>query len=110
MEFSVKLSKICLGTSFSRIFAKNGNRHIGRNKEAISGGLLALETRIIIEKYECLGIELSKCVRRMIGFLFNHLVTSAVMMYDDNESRKLIKSVFLFMYNVNIFVRSKVFD
>lgn len=42
MEFSVKLGMIRLSTSFSRIFAKKGNRLIDRNEEMASSDLLGL--------------------------------------------------------------------
>lgn len=55
MEFVVKLGRMRFSMTLSRILAKNGNRLIGRKEEIESGGLLGLETRMIIENFQSNG-------------------------------------------------------
>lgn len=55
MEFVIKLGRMRFSMSLSRILTKKDNRLIGRKEEIESGGLLGLETRIIIENFQSNG-------------------------------------------------------
>lgn len=51
--------RMSLSISFTRTFTKNGSKLTGRKEEIESGGLIGLETRIMVENLHRIGSKAS---------------------------------------------------